>query len=96
MSKAGVLTPASWGRLAVPDALTGPQIAAADDDDSVAQGDTAAILMHALGMRRGHCTLLTCWTVPPPPPHHWVIVTTSSPPCSMKAGCIDVLAPTLH
>lgn len=65
VKRAGLLTPATWGRLAVPNSLTGPQIAAADDDDSVAQGGTAAVLMHALGMRRMHCTLLTCWTVRP-------------------------------
>eukprot|EP00892_Ulva_mutabilis_P000871 jgi/Ulvmu1/10785/UM069_0019.1 len=59
----GVLTPATWGRLALEGALSGPQVAAIDDDGSVAQSGTAGVLMHALGMRRSHCSLLTCWTL---------------------------------
>ena len=59
----GMLTRESWGRLAVTAAVRGPQVQAADEDDSTTQRHTAAVLMHALGMRRQQCSLLVCWTV---------------------------------
>lgn len=58
-----MLNRTSWGRLTITDTLTAPQVQAADEDDSATQRRTAAVLMHAFGMRRQQCSLLVCWTV---------------------------------
>lgn len=63
VQETGLLTRASWGRLAVTDTLTAPQAQAADEDDTASQRRTASVLMHAFGMRRQQCTLLVCWVV---------------------------------
>jgi hypothetical protein len=59
----GVLTASTWGRLAEEDTLLAPQLQTIDMDESYMQHSTAAVLMHAFGIRKQHCSLVVCWMV---------------------------------